>query len=179
MLQEALAAVRDLNGYHLKDQILRCSFLPDSHDTERTHRARPRYYIFTLLRKLVRKRKKRSKNEVYYPTLLFFNQHFESFWVWKSWGAWYPPAYAGASVSSRCNYRKRGLHSQTDHAVKGNLLYIDSGTRDGRGPGPGTWKILKWNPGSEPGQKMSKPGTWPGIFQKFFEIFLMKYFFLF
>lgn len=39
--QEALAAVRDLNGYHLKDQLLRCSFLPDSHDTERTHRARP------------------------------------------------------------------------------------------------------------------------------------------
>lgn len=44
--QEALSAVRELNGYALKDQVLRCSFLPDTHDTERTHRARPSPFGF-------------------------------------------------------------------------------------------------------------------------------------
>ena len=43
--QEALAAVRDLNGHSQKDQILRCSFLPDSHDNERNHRSRPRLVL--------------------------------------------------------------------------------------------------------------------------------------
>lgn len=44
--QEALAAVRDLNGHNQKDQMLRCSFLPDSHDTDRNHRSRPSPFGF-------------------------------------------------------------------------------------------------------------------------------------
>jgi len=44
--QEALAAVRDLNGHTQKDQMLRCSFLPDSHDTDRNHRSRPSPFGF-------------------------------------------------------------------------------------------------------------------------------------
>jgi len=44
--QEALAAVRDLNGHAQKDQVLRCSFLPDTHDTDRNHRARPSPFGF-------------------------------------------------------------------------------------------------------------------------------------
>ena len=40
--QEALAAVRELNGHNLKDQQLRCSFLPDNADTDKTVRTRPR-----------------------------------------------------------------------------------------------------------------------------------------
>lgn len=44
--QEALAAVRDLNGHSQKDQILRCSFLPDTHDTDRNHRSRPSPFGF-------------------------------------------------------------------------------------------------------------------------------------
>jgi transcription antitermination factor NusA-like protein len=44
--QEALAAVRDLNGHTQKEQLLRCSFLPDSHDTDRNHRSRPSPFGF-------------------------------------------------------------------------------------------------------------------------------------
>jgi len=44
--QEALAAVRDLNGHAQKDQVLRCSFLPDTHDNDRNHRARPSPFGF-------------------------------------------------------------------------------------------------------------------------------------
>ena len=35
-----------MNGHPQKDQILRCSFLPDTHDNDRNHRARPRYFHF-------------------------------------------------------------------------------------------------------------------------------------
>jgi len=44
--QEALAAVRELNGHNLKDQQLRCSFLPDNADTDKTVRTRPSPFGF-------------------------------------------------------------------------------------------------------------------------------------
>ncbi|CAG5105792.1 Oidioi.mRNA.OKI2018_I69.chr1.g2458.t1.cds [Oikopleura dioica] len=44
--QEALAAVRELNGHNLKDQQLRCSFLPDNADSEKTVRTRPSPFGF-------------------------------------------------------------------------------------------------------------------------------------
>ena len=39
---------------------------------------------------------------------------------------------------------------------------LQTGMGAGRLPGPGTRKVLKWNP--EPRQKISKPGTLPGKF---------------
>lgn len=44
--QEALAAVRELNGHALKDQQLRCSFLPDNNDSDKTMKARPSPFGF-------------------------------------------------------------------------------------------------------------------------------------
>ena len=69
LIQEALAAVRDLNGHTQKDQMLRCSFLPDSHDTDRNHRSRPRQNFISI-------------------KLEYENQYlFQSIWIWKSWCA--------------------------------------------------------------------------------------------